>query len=51
VVPFEIASILFLSAMVGAVVLGKREGRSPVKTEIERVEALQNEMNISEPVA
>jgi len=26
VVPFEISSILFLSAMVGAVVLGKREG-------------------------
>ena len=25
VVPFEISSILFLSAMVGAVVLGKRE--------------------------
>jgi NADH-quinone oxidoreductase subunit J len=25
VVPFEIASILFLSAMVGAVVIGKRE--------------------------
>jgi NADH-quinone oxidoreductase subunit J len=25
VVPFEISSILFLSAMVGAVVIGKRE--------------------------
>ena len=25
VVPFEIASILFLSAMVGAVVIGKKE--------------------------
>jgi NADH-quinone oxidoreductase subunit J len=25
VVPFEISSILFLSAMVGAVVLGKKE--------------------------
>src|SRR5215203_3025172 len=30
VVPFEISSILFLSAMVGAVVIGKRE--SPVST-------------------
>ena len=28
VVPFEISSVLFLSAMVGAVVLGKRESRS-----------------------
>jgi NADH-quinone oxidoreductase subunit J len=28
VVPFEISSILFLSAMVGAVVIGKKEGRS-----------------------
>ena len=27
--PFEIASILFLSAMVGAVMLGKKEGPSP----------------------
>lgn len=30
VVPFEIASILFLSAMIGAVVIGKREVRNPV---------------------
>jgi NADH-quinone oxidoreductase subunit J len=29
VVPFEISSILFLSAMVGAVVLGKKENSSP----------------------
>ena len=28
VVPFEISSVLFLSAMVGAVMLGKRESRS-----------------------
>jgi len=30
VVPFEISSILFLSAMVGAVVLGKREKSAPL---------------------
>jgi NADH-quinone oxidoreductase subunit J len=30
VVPFEISSILFLSAMVGAVVLGKKESSTPV---------------------
>ena len=41
VVPFEIASILFLSAMVGAVVIGKREMHSPVKKEMERIEAVQ----------
>jgi NADH-quinone oxidoreductase subunit J len=29
VVPFEISSILFLSAMVGAVVLGKKETSTP----------------------
>lgn len=51
VVPFEIASILFLSAMIGAVVIGKREDRSPVEKEIRKVEAIQDEMNVSEPVA
>ena len=51
VVPFEIASILFLSAMVGAVVIGKREVHSPVHTEMKKIEAIQEEMNISEPVA
>lgn len=51
VVPFEISSVLFLSAMVGAVVLGKREERGPVKEEMERVEAIQQQMNIDEPVA
>lgn len=50
VVPFEIASILFLSAMVGAVVIGKREERSPVHEEIKKVEAIQQEMNEGEPV-
>ena len=29
VVPFEIASVLFLSAMVGAVVIGKKEREAP----------------------
>jgi len=30
VLPFEISSVLFLSAMVGAVVLGKKESKSTV---------------------
>lgn len=51
VVPFEIASILFLSAMIGAVVIGKREVHSPVHEEIKKVEAIQEEMNVGEPVA
>lgn len=51
VVPFEIASILFLSAMVGAVVIGKRDAKSPVKAEIEKSEAIRDEMNINQPVA
>jgi NADH-quinone oxidoreductase subunit J len=46
VVPFEISSILFLSAMVGAVVLGKKEPRSPVETEIRKIEETQQAMNI-----
>jgi NADH-quinone oxidoreductase subunit J len=46
VVPFEISSILFLSAMVGAVVLGKRDEKSPVEEEIKKVEATQDAMNI-----
>ncbi len=50
VVPFEIASILFLSAMIGAVVIGKREVHSPVHQEIEKIKAIQEEMNIAEPV-
>ncbi|MDQ6609547.1 MAG: NADH-quinone oxidoreductase subunit J [Bacteroidota bacterium] len=48
VVPFEIASILFLSAMIGAVVIGKREVHHPVKTEREKIE---EDMNISELVS
>ena len=50
-VPFEISSILFLSAMVGAVVIGKKDSPSLVKTETEKIEAIQEEMNISQPVA
>jgi NADH-quinone oxidoreductase subunit J len=46
VVPFEISSILFLSAMVGAVVLGKKEERSPVEKEARNVEKTQEAMNI-----
>ena len=38
VVPFEISSILFLSAMVGAVMLGKRDGTSAADRERVEVE-------------
>lgn len=49
VVPFEISSILFLSAMVGAVVIGKRDERTTVVTErdIRKVEEPRKAMNIS----
>ena len=46
VIPFEISSILFLSAMVGAVVLGKRNEKSPVEKEIMKVEERKEAMNI-----
>ena len=48
VVPFEISSILFLSAMVGAVVLGKRDQeKSAVPAEdIRKVEEPREAMNI-----
>jgi NADH-quinone oxidoreductase subunit J len=46
VVPFEISSILFLSAMVGAVVLGKRDEKSVVEKEIKKVETTQEAMNV-----
>lgn len=48
VVPFEISSILFLSAMVGAVVIGKREERNRAVSEadIRKVEAPKEAMNI-----
>ncbi|HEU0109654.1 MAG TPA: NADH-quinone oxidoreductase subunit J [Flavisolibacter sp.] len=46
VVPFEISSVLFLSAMVGAVVLSKRDEISPVEKEIKKVESTQEAMNV-----
>jgi NADH-quinone oxidoreductase subunit J len=48
VVPFEISSILFLSAMVGAVVLGRREKRSSAVSidDIRKVEEPKEAMNI-----
>ncbi|HVK97818.1 MAG TPA: NADH-quinone oxidoreductase subunit J [Flavisolibacter sp.] len=48
VVPFEIASILFLSAMVGAVVIGKRDVVKSAlsKEDIRKVEEPKEEMNI-----
>jgi NADH-quinone oxidoreductase subunit J len=48
VVPFEIASILFLSAMVGAVVIGKRDERPSVvhEADIRKVEEPRKAMNI-----
>jgi NADH-quinone oxidoreductase subunit J len=49
VVPFEIASILFLSAMIGAVVIGKREPKDQIipEEEIRKVEEPKEAMNIS----
>ncbi|HZH37222.1 MAG TPA: NADH-quinone oxidoreductase subunit J [Flavisolibacter sp.] len=47
VVPFEIASILFLSAMIGAVVIGKRDKR-PVVDEILEAEVVKTEIHQSE---
>ena len=48
VVPFEIASILFLSAMVGAVVIGKRDELPSVvhEADIRKVEEPRKAMNI-----
>jgi NADH-quinone oxidoreductase subunit J len=46
VVPFEISSILFLSAMVGAVVLGKKYEASPVEKEVKKIEALEEAMEL-----
>jgi NADH-quinone oxidoreductase subunit J len=47
VVPFEISSILFLSAMVGAVVIGKKDPKqpSPVTGDIQEEVALKQAMN------
>ena len=47
VVPFEIASILFLSAMVGAVVIGKNEKR-PTEDEILDAEIVSSELKQTE---
>ncbi|MGZ3937327.1 MAG: NADH-quinone oxidoreductase subunit J family protein [Flavisolibacter sp.] len=50
VVPFEISSILFLSAMVGAVVIGKREekniGEKSVEEESRRLEETREARNL-----
>lgn len=47
VVPFEIASILFLSAMIGAVVIGKKEPK-PKEGEIVEVEVVKTELHQTE---
>lgn len=47
VVPFEIASILFLSAMIGAVIIGKREKRV-VENEILEAEVVKSELHQTE---
>jgi NADH-quinone oxidoreductase subunit J len=47
VVPFEIASILFLSAMIGAVVIGKREKRI-IENEITEAEVVKTELHQTE---
>jgi NADH-quinone oxidoreductase subunit J len=43
VVPFEISSILFLSAMVGAVVIGKRDAKTIAEKTVEPEARRQNE--------
>jgi NADH-quinone oxidoreductase subunit J len=46
VVPFELSSVLFLTAMVGAVVIGKRDGKSATPVEDARNEKVRNAMGI-----
>lgn len=47
VVPFEIASILFLSAMVGAVVIGKREGKPRLhESDLQKVQRAKESMDV-----
>ena len=47
VVPFEISSILFLTAMVGAVILGKREEGVVINAEShEKIEAAKDTMDV-----
>ena len=50
VLPFEIASILFLSAMIGAVVIGKKE-KKRVEDEIADAEIVKTEIHQNEPAA
>jgi NADH-quinone oxidoreductase subunit J len=54
VVPFEISSILFLSAMVGAVVIGKRDetrvADSPVEQESRKMHEARETMGIDDLV-
>jgi NADH-quinone oxidoreductase subunit J len=47
VVPFEIASILFLSAMIGAVVIGKKEKRV-MEEEVVEADVVKSELHQSE---
>ena len=48
VVPFEISSILFLSAMVGAVVIGKREGPPAVpKEDLKKIKETREAMDVA----
>jgi len=47
VVPFEIASILFLTAMIGAVVIGKRDDGNVVnKKSLQKIENTKEAMNL-----
>ena len=49
VLPFEVSSILFLSAMVGAVVIGKRDEPSPVpKQDVEKVRETREAMDVAD---
>ncbi|RYZ17379.1 MAG: hypothetical protein EOP49_50710, partial [Sphingobacteriales bacterium] len=46
VIPFELSSILFLTAMVGAVVIGKSQGKSSTPVEDARNQEVRTAMNI-----
>ncbi len=48
VVPFEVSSILFLSAMIGAVMIGKRDEPSPVPEEdLQKVKETREAMDVA----
>lgn len=52
VVPFEISSVLFLSAMVGAIVIGKRKKRTPdkaVPTQRDKLTTGENSEVLADP--